>query len=281
MAVYYARSSIFKLCRNNAAHSAACNRTVIDVRGSEITSTWVRLDGSRKDNYKMALPRFNFGQQTYQAFTRACQWIRNAYGQYDTNAVKPPVDYSFDNAFIMYGDKTTGQTAVPFMCGVDANNITQMLNPHGINQLSQSVTQAATPSAPTITPLGIVGSTNYSYKVVALTGAGQTRGNSIASAAGSTSTGASVLSTSNYNQLSIPAVPNVVGYDIYRTVGGATQGKIGTVPVLLNAAGLVQNAVIGSGVPQSVSNSLAANTASAVGTLLFNDPGLVADGTTA
>ena len=106
----------------------------------------------------------------------------------------------------------------------------------------------ATPSAPTITPNTSGGGTSYSYKIVAkdqngttLAGILSTCG-SIASTAGSTSTGQSVLSGSVYNTLAWAAVTGAVSYDVYRTVGGATQGYIGNTSLLtFNDTGLTGN----------------------------------------
>ena len=106
----------------------------------------------------------------------------------------------------------------------------------------------ATPSAPTITPNTSGGGTSYSYKIVAkdqngttLAGILSTCG-SVASTAGSTSTGQSVLSGSVYNTLAWAAVTGAVSYDVYRTAGGATQGYIGNTSLLtFNDTGLTGN----------------------------------------
>lgn len=111
----------------------------------------------------------------------------------------------------------------------------------------------AQPGAPTVTPTGTTGATNYSYVIVAL-GATPPVGQSAqggqqhsqASTAGTTATGNASLTVGNFNHNTWSAVPGVTSYDVYRTVGGATQGKIG------NTTGL-----------------------------FFDDTGLVADGTTA
>ena len=87
-----------------------------------------------------------------------------------------------------------------------------------------SVAYVGTPAAPVITPIGTTGSTSYSYKVAGVDGNANT---SAASAAGSTTTGNATLGGSNYNKV---LVTTVIGqtYNIYRTVGGATQGLIST-----------------------------------------------------
>lgn len=86
---------------------------------------------------------------------------------------------------------------------------------------------AATPAAPTVSNIGTAGSTAYSYKAVAVAADGN---HTAASTAGSTSTGNATLDGTNYNHLAGLAVP--VGFDhvdIYRTAGGPTQGKIGSI----------------------------------------------------
>lgn len=105
----------------------------------------------------------------------------------------------------------------------------------------------AAPGAPTATPTGTTGATSYSYTVAALDGNG---GVTAASAAGSTSTGNATLSGTNYNALSVTAVPGAVQYAWYRTVGGATQGLIGvTTAPTLNDTGLA--ATTSAGVPSA------------------------------
>lgn len=103
----------------------------------------------------------------------------------------------------------------------------------------------ANPSAPVITNGGSAGTTTYSYRVVARTSIGTT---TAASDAGTTTTGNATLSGANYNIITWSAVTGAMGYDVYRTAGGATQGKI-------NAS------IIGAS------------------TLTFNDTGLAGSGT--
>jgi hypothetical protein len=83
-----------------------------------------------------------------------------------------------------------------------------------------------TPSAPSVANVGSAGSTTYTYKVVAK----QTNGGyTVASAGGTTTTGNATLDGTNFNRLTWGKVDDASGYDIYRTVGGATQGKIASV----------------------------------------------------
>jgi hypothetical protein len=81
------------------------------------------------------------------------------------------------------------------------------------------------PSTPTVTTQGTSGATGYSYKIVAVAADGAT---SAASASGSTSSGNSTLSGANFNRVTWPAVPAAASYEVYRTAGGASQGKIGS-----------------------------------------------------
>ncbi|HET9174671.1 MAG TPA: hypothetical protein VFN56_05355 [Candidatus Saccharimonadales bacterium] len=86
-----------------------------------------------------------------------------------------------------------------------------------------------TPSAPTISPQGTTGSSGYSYVVVAVSANGST---TPASLAGSTTSGNSVLNSTNYNTVSWTTVAGAVTYYVYRTVSGGTTptttGLIGT-----------------------------------------------------
>src|SRR3972149_1877696 len=98
------------------------------------------------------------------------------------------------------------------------------------------VTALSNAGVPTITPQGTTGATTYGYKIVAR----DTLKTAAASAEGTTATGNAALSSTNYNAITWSAVTNAVSYDIYRTTGGATQGKIGnTTGTVLNDTGLV------------------------------------------
>lgn len=87
----------------------------------------------------------------------------------------------------------------------------------------------STPATPTITPNGVTGATTYTYKIVAL----HRHGTSEAGSAGSTATGNATLSSSNFNRITWTATTNATAYQIFRTVGGATTGLIGTVGAVL------------------------------------------------
>lgn len=105
----------------------------------------------------------------------------------------------------------------------------------------------ATPSAATLTITGGA-SGAFSYKLVAIAADGT---HSAASAAVSTSSGPTTLDSSHHIVVDPTGLTNVnaTSYDVYRTAGGSTQGKIGNI---LND-----------------------------GASTLNDTGLVADGTTA
>ena len=211
----------------------------------------------------MAFPTFNFGQKGLFPFVKTFQWLRNAYGVYDTNAVKPPVDYSFDNAFPLFGDSANGTTAIHALQLTDANNVTQLRNPYGTHANALEVLALAIPATPTIANKGTTGATTYTYIVVAKSGVGRSFG-SVASAGGTTNLGNATLSATNYNVVSWVPVSNAASYDIYKSVGGTT-GKIATLVQTIDAKGL-QNGLATSANPTY---------------LTVNDTGLVGDGTTA
>jgi len=81
----------------------------------------------------------------------------------------------------------------------------------------------ATPGAITVTPTGTTGATTYTYRLVWRLPDGTT---TEGGAASTTAAGHATLSASNYNALSWAAGPAGTVTDVYRTVGGATQGKI-------------------------------------------------------
>ena len=79
-----------------------------------------------------------------------------------------------------------------------------------------------TPGSPLVSPQGTTGATTYTYKIVARNATGTTE----ASQSGTTTTGHASLDGTNFNRLTWTAVPYAASYDVYRTVGGATTGKI-------------------------------------------------------
>jgi hypothetical protein len=78
----------------------------------------------------------------------------------------------------------------------------------------------------TVIPQGITGATRYEYRILA-----KTHGmHSHASNAGTTTIGNALLDGANFNRITWVAGIETTGYDIYRTVGGATTwGNIGSV----------------------------------------------------
>lgn len=78
------------------------------------------------------------------------------------------------------------------------------------------------PSAPTLTVEGTGASTTYTYAIVAL----DVLGNAIAGATATTNSGPTTLNGINYIQIHWTQVAGAWSYNVYRTVGGTTQGNI-------------------------------------------------------
>lgn len=95
-----------------------------------------------------------------------------------------------------------------------------------ITYLGEQITLAplATPVAPGLTRRGTPGTTTYGYKVVAVRLLGHTE----ASQEATMDTGRDPLSIGSYIDITPPFVLGALFFDIYRTTGGPTQGKIGT-----------------------------------------------------
>lgn len=123
---------------------------------------------------------------------------------------------------IPHGVFGTSNTAVPLDLGQSNAPFANLYIAGSLTGTELYVTQLPTPSAPTITNVGTAGATTYSYKVVART----INNHSPVSAAGSTATGNNTLTGSNYNHIVWTPVTGAQFYDVYRTVGGATQGLI-------------------------------------------------------
>lgn len=171
------------------------------------------------------------------------------------------IDDSKPNNWIEYEDNAAGTARIHYLIGADANNITQLANPSGVNAMALSITQLATPATPTITNVGTAGSTTDAYKIVAKSGAGATLGTTPASAAGSTTTANATLSATNYNVITFAKVAGAVSYDIYRTTAAGTPSTTGKIGTVLST------------------NSLSTGIQTA--TYTFNDTGIAADGITA
>jgi hypothetical protein len=107
----------------------------------------------------------------------------------------------------------------------------------GLQAGSIALQSLVVPNAPTITHGGTTGATTHGYKIVALLADGTT--GTVASAETTNATGNATLDVTNYNIVTITAVTGATSYDIYRTTGGATQGKIGnSTGVAFNDTGL-------------------------------------------
>lgn len=92
----------------------------------------------------------------------------------------------------------------------------------------ETIAAAGNPAAPSVANVGTTGATTYTYKIVGRTTSGSV---SAASSATSTTTGNATLTGSNYNSITWTEIVGYDFYDIYRTAGGATQGKIGSLTV--------------------------------------------------
>lgn len=100
-----------------------------------------------------------------------------------------------------------------------------------------------------VAPQGTVGTTGYTYAVVALLNGGFTA--ATGGAVASTSTGNAVLNATNFNRVSWTNIPTAQGYWVYRTVSNGSPSGTGFI------------GAVGAGVIQ------------------LDDTGLIADGTTA
>lgn len=96
---------------------------------------------------------------------------------------------------------------------------------HIYNAMIRSTSALAVPTAVVVTPQGAAGTTTYGYRVTAIGGGGETTG----ATEGTTATGNATLTGANFNRVTWTGVAGENGYAIFRTTGGATQGRIGTV----------------------------------------------------
>jgi hypothetical protein len=122
------------------------------------------------------------------------------------------------------------------MAGTAFSSLIRQVRQSGLLELPS----LSTPATPTVTPQGTTGATSYSYKVVAR----NRDQRSIASAAGSTTTGNAALSSTNFNRVAWTAVTGATFYEVHRTVGGATTGIVAIVGAVLQLddTGLVGDA---------------------------------------
>jgi hypothetical protein len=112
------------------------------------------------------------------------------------------------------------------------------------------VVPALITAAGSVANVGVTGATTYTYVIVAKL----TNGGVSPSANITTTTGNATLTGSNLNRITITDVPGARRYDIYRTVGGATQGKIGTRSVQ-GATSFDDNGLAGDGSTAPTTNS--------------------------
>lgn len=80
-----------------------------------------------------------------------------------------------------------------------------------------------TPTAPTVTPQGTPGSTSYSYYVIAEDARGY---KTLASSAGSTSTGNATLNGTNFNRITWPRILGAVKYHVLKTNTSTKLGEV-------------------------------------------------------
>ncbi|MBT9168279.1 MAG: hypothetical protein DDT19_01624 [Syntrophomonadaceae bacterium] len=103
------------------------------------------------------------------------------------------------------------------------------------------LTGIASPAAPTVTVVGVAGTTTYRYRVSARTRVGET----LAGAEATITIGNATLSATNFNRISWPAVAGAIDYRVWRTFGGATTGAIATVTALtVDDTGLAASGVL-------------------------------------
>jgi hypothetical protein len=105
-----------------------------------------------------------------------------------------------------------------------------------------TLTPLATPDPPTLTVNGTTGATTYGYKCVAKRGSVITDASSEATA----TDGPATLTATNHIRVTPPYVAGATGYDIYRTTGGGTQGKIGSITAH-NQSGVQRNYLADTG----------------------------------
>lgn len=172
------------------------------------------------------------------------------------------IDDALPNGWRFYADNAAGTGRLHYLVAVDTaskGNQTSLTNANGVNAWALTLAQVATPAAPTITTAGTPATTSYSYRIVASNGFGVSLGTTAASAAGSTTTGAAILTSANYNVIAFTAVSGAASYTIYRSASSgtpSTTGIIGTVAATVSLSTGVQTA-----------------------TYVFNDTGLVGDAT--
>jgi hypothetical protein len=104
----------------------------------------------------------------------------------------------------------------------------------GVTAGGLNVTQLATPTLqPTVTPTGGAAGT-YTYTTVAVSPYG---GTTAAGPPRTITNGPATLDSTHYNTIQVGMVYGASRMDVYRTSGGATQGKIASIPVYISLDG--------------------------------------------
>jgi len=142
-------------------------------------------------------------------------------GAFQTRYDTPTILAWLNEAFVAAGYEVPWRTN-----GVTMTQLTASALPSpGAPMVTVSTTGLGVPSAPVVTPTGTPGVTTYTYELVALNALGSTSH----SPPGTTTTGTATLDGNNYNLLTWAPVQDALRYQLYRTVGGASQGLIATV----------------------------------------------------
>ncbi len=142
------------------------------------------------------------------------------------------------NAYAMY--VTDGPTYLngSLSCGNIYNASGTTTNVYtGLSNFGETINQFSTPTlnGSNFTVIGTAGSTHYTYVVVAR----DLNGNGVASASYTVTTGNSSLSGTNYIQCAFTPPTGCSSCELWRTVGGSTQGLIGTFTLASNAPNAV------------------------------------------
>ena len=91
------------------------------------------------------------------------------------------------------------------------------------------MTSLATPTGLAVAPQGTTGAATHGYKVAALLADGTTT--TAATTEVTIANGNATLTATEFNRVSWTAVTGASGYNVFRTTGGATQGKITSTPI--------------------------------------------------
>ena len=159
------------------------------------------------------------------------RWI-----EYPINTTGEPRHRIPGKDFISYPPDDTEPTAIRWITG-DAPSGTNNIR-IGYNDLHVYLHP---PDGLVVATVGTTGATTYTYRVAAVDATGET----LACPSVSITTGNAALSGANYNTVTWIPIYGAVSYYVYRTAGGASQGRIGTVThstATLSDTGLVATA---------------------------------------